>query len=579
MDLTRPRIRSTLVLAAAGLAGVSVTATALAGPVAATSADHPAADVHVPVLDWKPCGDGLDAFLCTTAEVPTDYDEPDGATTTIALTKLPATDPDARIGSLFTNPGGPGGSGVDFVHTMGETAYTDDVRAHFDIIGFDPRAVSRSDPATCFRTPEQEQAALALQPAFPVTDAEENDFLGINARLSVDCRRTSAERIEHSSTANVARDMDLLRQAVGDEKLTYMGYSYGTLLGATYARLFPDHVRALALDGTIVPEDYTGRPGEETTSIGARMRQGHGAAEAFDEFLRLCAAEGPQRCSLAELGDPATVVEQTFERLKREPVRIETPDGTELVVSYSTAVALAFSGLYDPAGWGGLADLFAQLATAQPQVTGAAAALVDRLAPTPDEPPRRGEDYPSIGGALASMCVDAGTIGEPFAYPDMVDEVGAEAPHFGRYRAWVGVNCEFLRLTDDDAYVGPWDQDVDEPVLVIGTRFDPATPYSGTRPYAEHFSDARVLTVDGYGHTVLGKSSCADQVISDYLVRLAAPDDGAVCGQDVPPFHEPAPRADRELVVPPITPGSAASRAVITSAAGPARRGVPLPAR
>ncbi|PSL01554.1 alpha/beta hydrolase family protein [Haloactinopolyspora alba] len=560
MDV-RSTIRNTLALAAAGLTLTTAGLAAAPGmPAAATPASdapaRPAAQVQAPVpeLNWKPCEEGLEAFLCTTAEVPTDYDRPDGPTTTIALTKLPATDPDARIGTLFTNPGGPGGSGVDFVHTRGRTAYTDDVRAHFDILGFDPRAVHRSDPATCYRTPEQEQRELARHPAFPVTAEEENDYLGLNARLGADCRRTSPERFAHSSTANVARDMDLLRQAVGDEKLTYMGYSYGTLLGATYARLFPGRVRALALDGTVVPEDYTGRPGEETSSVGARMRQGHGAAETFDEFLRLCAEAGPRRCALAALGEPRTVVERTFDRLKDESVRIVTPNGTELVVDYPTAVALTFSGLYDPAAWTGLAGLLAQLATAEPQMTGAAAALVEQVVPQRDRPPRRGADYASVGGSLASLCVDGGTTGEPFAYPEMVDDVAADAAHFGRYRAWVGVQCEFLRVTDEDAYVGPWDQQVDEPVLVIGTRYDPATPYDGTSRYAAHFPDARTMTVEGYGHTVLGKSRCADRVISNYLVRLDAPADGSTCGQDVPPFQAPGARARRPLTVPPLPP-------------------------
>ena len=524
----------------AQISAASADTTTKAGQVAAP----------VPSLEWHSCGAGLERFECTTAEVPTDYDEPSGATTTIAVTKLPATDPDARIGSLFTNPGGPGGSGVDFLHSAGLTSYTDEVRARFDIIGFDPRTVSRSDPATCFASPEEEQDELAKHLPFPMTTTEEYEFLGLNARLAANCRMTSADRFAHASTANVARDMDLLRQAVGDEELTYMGYSYGTALGATYARLFPDRIRALALDGAFPPSKYTGRPGDEDVSMGVRIDQGEGAAETFDQFLRTCAEAGPQRCELAALGDPTTVVEEMLERLKTDPVTIALPDGTEVAIDYPTAVAVSFSSLYHPGDWTGLAQMLAQLVTAEETFSGAGAELAERLVHDNITTRRRHNDYPSAGGAMAPMCADSGTTGQPFAYPEMADDAAESAPHFGRYRAWVGVSCEFLRVTDDDAYTGPWDQEIDEPVLVIGTRFDPATPYFNTEPFAERFDNAHVLTIEGYGHTGLGKSVCADAAISNYLIDLDVPEDGATCEQDVKPFETSTAGDDHRITTP-----------------------------
>ncbi|NED96901.1 alpha/beta hydrolase [Phytoactinopolyspora alkaliphila] len=523
---------------------------AAAGEPVSTSLDDQV-EAAIPVLDWQTCGEGLEDFLCATAEVPTDYDQPDGDTTTLALTKLPATDPENRIGTLFTNPGGPGGSGVEFVQQMGKDAYTDEVRARFDVLGFDPRAVAASDPATCYRSYEEEMAALATQPAFPVTPSEINRFHSENLRMAVHCRMMSRERIQHSSTANVARDMDLLRQAVGDERLTYMGYSYGTFLGATYAKLFPDRVRALALDGTMVPEHYAGQPGREDASVGERLRQGYGASDTFGEFLRLCTEAGPDACALAALGDPETVVEETLERLKSDPAELVLPDGGTVEVTYATAVALTFSSLYEPGAWAAHAGLLTQLAAGDAHLSGAAAALAERSLP---HRPRRGEDYPSVGGNMASTCVDSGTTGDPRGYADQAEATDKEAPHFGRYRAWIVLPCEYLRLTDDDAYTGPWDQEVDTPVLVIGTRFDPATPYEGTEPYAAHFPDARIVTVEGYGHTVLGKSSCADETISEYLVELSAPADGSTCSQDVAPFAGDATPDERTLARIPAVP-------------------------
>ncbi|HET9649258.1 MAG TPA: alpha/beta fold hydrolase, partial [Microlunatus sp.] len=197
------------------------------------------AAVAVPRLRWSGCGAELKAFQCATATVPLDYDEPNGRTITVALTRLPATDRSHRIGSLFTNPGGPGGSGVDFVQQGASVLYSGQVRARFDIIGFDPRGVSRSTPATCFPTPEKEQAALSGDLPFPLVRRQLSRMNRETAALARACVQTSAERLRHLSTANVARDLELLRRAVGDARLSYAGYSYGTYLGATYAKLFP----------------------------------------------------------------------------------------------------------------------------------------------------------------------------------------------------------------------------------------------------------------------------------------------------------------------------------------------------
>jgi pimeloyl-ACP methyl ester carboxylesterase len=515
----------------------------LAGTAPAVAATSSPAQVKapVPVLDWQPCGVGLEAFLCASAEVPEDYDEPAGSTTTIALTKLPATDPARRIGTLFTNPGGPGGPGVDFVWAAGQTAYTPEVLARYDVLGFDPRGVGASDPATCFRTVEEENAAFADVPAFPVTDREERRYIGTMARVGRKCALISGDRISHASTANVARDMDLLRQAVGDDRLHYVGYSYGTFLGATYAKLFPGRVGRFVLDGTLEPRRYVGTTGAPS-SLGARTGQGLAASETFAEFLRLCAEAGPDACALAALGDPATVVEQTFERLRTDPVSLPVGDGQVVEVTYDRLVAELFSAMYQPEGWSEVAAIIAfvaleSAATTAPLSAGAAAAVarVERgETDFPDRPRRGAQDYSGLGAALASLCVDTEHPLEPSQYAALADEQDAAAPHFGRFRAWVGVQCEFLPVDDEDAYTGPWKQTTRAPVLVIGTRFDPATPYEATRPYAALWPNARVLTVEGYGHTILGKSACADEAVARYLVDGTR--DVATCDQDLAPF-------------------------------------------
>lgn len=526
---TRPLGRAAAVLGAAALLASGVPA------VAATPAATAPPTAAVPQLDWTSCGDdpALAAFQCATATVPTDHDEPDGATTTLALTRLPATDPANRIGSLFTNPGGPGGSGVDFVQAAGEFAWTPEVRARFDVIGFDPRGVGASDPTTCFPTQAREQAFLARQKvSFPYRAWQENRFTLQSAKLGASCTATSGDRLAHMSTANVARDMDLLRQAVGDEQLSYVGYSYGTHLGATYAKLFPGKVRALVLDGTVVPDAYSGSDGDRRP-LTLRMDQHTGARDVLAEFHAQCAAAGPDACALAALGDPATVTEQLLQGLQRNPVALPLPDGTELEVTYDVAVGATFISLYEPTQWPALAADLASMAAAQQagspvavaSAPGGAAAFATWL---------RKEDYVSVGTNF-TICAETAQTGDPLAYGRFAAEAEAQAPHFAGLRTWATQVCEYVPVTDEDAYLGPWDQDVETPVLVIGTRFDPATPYENTQPYADHFPDARVLTLDGWGHTILGKSACADEAVARYLVDGQATD-GAVCAADRAPF-------------------------------------------
>jgi pimeloyl-ACP methyl ester carboxylesterase len=223
------------------------------------------------------CGEGFEAFQCATAVVPLDYDRPKGKQITLALARLPAANPSRRIGSLFLNPGGPGGSGVDFVLEAGPFLYSDEVRARFDLVGFDPRGIMRSSPLRCYET--FDEAIADLWPiSFPVTRAEERLWVRSDRAIARACAERGGPILDHMSTANVARDMDLLRRAVGDRKLTYAGYSYGSYLGATYANLFPGKVRALVVDGVL--DRSPGPPAAATRPAPCRSRTGCAAPRA-----------------------------------------------------------------------------------------------------------------------------------------------------------------------------------------------------------------------------------------------------------------------------------------------------------
>jgi pimeloyl-ACP methyl ester carboxylesterase len=310
-----------------------------------------------PRVAWSPCFQqfGL-PFQCGTVQVPLDYSEPGVASISIALVRLPASDPSQRIGSLFYNPGGPGGSGVDFI--LGFAPFLPaELTAHFDIVGFDPRGIARSTALRCFGTPRQ-WGPYFTPFAFPTTPEEEAIWEAADRFLVSECEQRAGSIIDHMSTADVARDLDLLRQAVGDAQLNYVGYSYGAYLGVTYANLFPDNFRALVVDGVLDPIAWaTGLPGQEDLPFSTRLRSDAGAIATLGEFFRLCDAGGPENCAFAP--DSASRFDALAQSLKTQPVLITLPDGTLLFFNYSIFIANALGAMYNSFSWPSFAELLA----------------------------------------------------------------------------------------------------------------------------------------------------------------------------------------------------------------------------
>jgi pimeloyl-ACP methyl ester carboxylesterase len=515
-------------------------------------------EAPVPVLHWRQCRK-FKRFECTKARVPLDYDDPGGDTIRLRLARLPASDAANRIGSLFLNPGGPGGSGVDFVHQVGRFLFTREVRARFDLVGFDPRGIVSSAPIECFHTTQDAIDVLSIAPfVFPVTRAEEKLWVASDRAYADACRRRAGPIIDHMSTANVARDMDLLRQAVGDETMTFYGISYGSVVGSTYANMFPDRVGAIVIDGVVDPISWaTGRGNEaQTLPVGTRLKSDQGAYDTLLAFFSDCDA-GAKNCAFSA-GNPKRRFARLARQLRHEPVQLPDGEGGSFPFTYADLVDLTWGALYVPPVWPRLAKLLQRLDTfVNPRRAAAALhALRVRLGLHP------GHDYEQILEGFAGVwCSDTDTPDTAAVWSTAARAADRRNPYFGRPWAWTDSICLPWPGADADRYTGPFDRHTSNTVLVIGNRQDPATRYQGAVTTSRILSNARLLTLDGSGHTSLFLSGCIDGHIARYLLTGEVPSRGTVCPVDVVPFSQVA-RARRStaeasaapfLLPPPLT--------------------------
>jgi pimeloyl-ACP methyl ester carboxylesterase len=512
--------------------------------VAATPLPLSTAALAVPsTIAWEPCPrPEVPTQECAGFVVPLDYDEPDGAKITLAVARVPATDQANRIGSIFLNPGGPGGSGVSAL-PLQYGALPDALHARFDIVGFDPRGIGESAPVRCFSGIAEQITFLyfAQMPRVPVGPEEEAAWAQAAKDLAHRCGERNAETLPHLSTANVARDLDRLRQAVGDEKLSYIGSSYGTYLGETYANLFPNRVRAVVLDGVINPPSYTSFDhgdgdivGPDTTSF-LRILSNQGSADALREFFDRCAAAGPDQCAFAAANAAATRAkfDALMNRLRTEPMVVQGPAGT-LTVSYSIVVDTLFNALFAAPKWAGLAQGLQRLEE------GDAAGFLVATGTLGGPPPTRYNNL--LEGQFANNCLDTDNPRDPARYPAMARQAEARTPYFGTLWTYMALPCAFWPAQDADRYTGPWDAKTSAPLLLISRVYDPATPHGGAVEAAKTLANARLLTIDGWGHAFFGggRSTCADNYMAAYVLTVALPPVGTVCAEDVAPFSNPA---------------------------------------
>ncbi|WP_306215782.1 alpha/beta hydrolase, partial [Actinoplanes sp. RD1] len=479
--------------------------------VAAVSAALlPAPSAAAPALSWSACTEeDLAGYQCATREVPLDHDKPRGATTTIALARRPADDPARRLGTIFVNPGGPGGPGRGLV-TVSAAIVAPEVLARFDLVGFDPRGIGASDPLQCFATDEEAEALLARMAFVPVTEQQIRDTQRANYAYTEACKRNAGPLLAHMSTLNVAKDLDLLRAAVGDTKLTYIGYSYGTLIGATYVNLYPHRVRAVVLDGNVDPDQRTNR------RVANKFDRAGGFEIALKGFLAACDKAGPD-CALS--GNARRKFDAVRERLRKAPFTSPTFG----VVDLDLFTSYVYSSMYDvssfPATAADLRTLYDELFGTPP------AATVRRTLPA-GLSPRAPSDYSfnSSDAGQAVNCLDAPLPRNPAAYPAIATRFEATHRTFGRAEAFSEVGCaNWIRTTE--RYDGPWNRRTSQTVLLVNPTYDPATRYSFAQNMARELGNARLLTLEGFGHTS-NFSTCVTTWYTRYLLAGQLPPPG-----------------------------------------------------
>jgi pimeloyl-ACP methyl ester carboxylesterase len=541
--------------AAVVLSGAVVVAAALVAPNALAGSDRSApgtpdaaqpggvAGTTVPELKWKRCAK---TFRCATAKVPLDYRKPHGKTIKLALLKRPAGDQKNKTGTVFFNPGGPGESGVESVMEFGDKLVSRPALKKFDLVGFDPRGVSRSTPLRCFRTPDE--AASVDLPTFPMKPEQTGAFMAKAKRYTELCKRNDRKMLTHMSTGTVARDLDLLRAAVGDKKLTYYGVSYGTYLGTVYGNMFPDRVRALALEGVVEPKGYQGG-----SIFGPAIEADRASHSTLKAFMRACDQAGQRACALADdtAGGAQRKFDAVVERLSAEPV-----PGKDGPYGHPQLLDTVFEGLLYVGGWSALAG---QLEEMHKQIVegpgknnpAAGAAIADRLTRQTEagegqqDDPLRGALPPAVDNSIAAqlgiMCTDGDGSRDQAAWPRTAAERDKIAPGFGSYWTFGSAQCATWPGKDHDRYAGNFDARTASPALIVNATLDPSTHHNSAVKLARIMPGAHLLTLNGYGHANVATSACKDEATGKYLLTGQLKGLPRTCEQDMKPFSADGP--------------------------------------
>ncbi|MFF3677714.1 alpha/beta hydrolase [Streptomyces sp. NPDC002120] len=500
-----------------GISLVLITVAALLGisPGAATATDRTAATAPppVPVLSWGPCAGPADGFECATARVPLDHRRPTGATIPLAVTRRVVAEKAHRSGVLVLHPGGPGNSGVDFARNS-YAALPASLRDAFDVVGYDMRGVARSGQVECWDDKEYAAAVDAAR-GVPGPGALQS-AIRQGADFAEACRRRSGDLVPFIGTASNAKDLDLLRQALGEETLSFYGRSFGSYVGTVYAAQFPRRVRAMVLDGAYDPRRYADVP------YAYDAAQFVALDAAVGRFLDWC-AQNADACGFGD-GRPREAFEQLKRALDADPV---ISASGRPATGYTLAYRLMFNINAGKEIWPELG-----------QALRAAQARQGSFLLNPPSPASfdflnvnmavecADRVYPA-GRLLLGALVSAHVASAPLLGPP----IGLGPPTYDHNHA---PTCAQWPAERPSRYEGSYRAQGSAPILVLGTTGDPDTPYQDAVALAGTLANGRLLTFDAEGHTAYNRSACVSALVTDYLATLALPARGTVCADETP---------------------------------------------
>jgi len=456
-------------------------------------------------LKWRDC---YENYQCSNLIVPIDYADLSAGAFSLALLRYQALDQDRRIGSLVVNPGGPGSSGVDYAYNA-EYIVSPEILERFDIVGFDPRGVGDSAAIKCLSDPETD-ASFAADPK-PDDEAEFALFISDARDYFAKCAKKTKYLTDYS-TLNSARDLDILRSALGDQKLNFLGKSYGTYLGTLYAELFPESVGRFVLDGAIDPN---------SSNREAMLGQAMGFESALSAFISNCLKRST--CALA--GDLQNARIQIIDLLAKTSITPLKSKSRREVTEGLVVVGIA-SALYDSAsGWPVLRDAFKE----------ATLGSGDSFLILADQYTGRQENGSYLNNENDALqvigCLDQSDLESVSVFKKGVAEFSKKAPIFGPYLAYGGLACRYLPNLSRVEHIEIRKIET-KPILIVGTTRDPATPYRWAQSLAKIFAGSVLITLDGDGHTGHGRgSTCVDSAVDRYLLTGATPKSSLLCAK------------------------------------------------
>ncbi|MCC6376920.1 MAG: alpha/beta fold hydrolase [Microbacteriaceae bacterium] len=451
------------------------------------------------VLKWTKCNG---SFYCAKASAPMDWSDPSKGKIEIALVKSPATG--KKHGSLLVNPGGPGASGVEFVVDSLDYAVDSKLQSNFDIIGFDPRGVGKSTAVSCYKDPADldkfiyEIVPLETDPVKTIKAIEES-----YKAFGADCLKYTGDFLGFVDTISAAKDMDMLRAVLGDKKLNYLGYSYGTFLGATYAELFPKNTGKLVLDGALDPA---------TSDFDVTLTQAKGFESAARAYLSDCLSQSG--CPFSGTVDQGMkTIKSLLDRLDASPIK--SSDGRML--GSGTMFTAIILPLYSSDNWPYLSDLFSDVFQGNADYAFQLADIYNGRDADGTYKDNSTEAFTAIN------CLDYPPEASREVVIQEAERLAQEAPVFGPQMSYGGTSCVDWPFKSTRVR-GPIKAAGSAPILVLGTTNDPATPYQWAVNLAGELENGHLITYKGEGHTAYNKSnSCVDDTVDDFFISGKVP--------------------------------------------------------